>query len=76
MLTLWTNLSFDPFLMKFFYLIFFLAPLVTFSQIEDAAKRFDSVFYDIAVNISSNNPNRAMHLADSLLVNAQNESKK
>lgn len=37
-----------------------------FSQTEKEAKAFDSVFYHIAINVSSANPTQAMHLADSL----------
>lgn len=37
------------------------------SQNEVANKAFDSVFYHIAVNVSSSNPLKAMNMADSLL---------
>ena len=39
---------------------------VGISQDQNNLKAFDSVYYEIAVNISSNNPTKAMHLADSL----------
>ena len=36
------------------------------SQNEKANKAFDSIFYHIAVDVSSSNPSKAMHMADSL----------
>lgn len=49
----------------FFGFLFFLH-LAGFSQDQDNAKSFDSLFYEIAVNISSSDPSKAMHLSDSL----------
>lgn len=62
--------------MKPSFFVIFLLPFILFSQKEDSVKQFDSIFYDIAVNVSSANPEKAMHLADSLLSNAQNGKQK
>ena len=62
--------------MKFYFFIIILLPLAVYSQNEDAKKQFDSIFYDVAVNISAKNPIEAMHIADSLLVNSQNAKQK
>src|SRR5690606_6813433 len=47
-----------------------------FSQIEKEAKDFESVFYHIAVNVSSANPTQAMHLADSLYSYSVNDTQR
>lgn len=47
-----------------------------FSQTEKEAKAFDSIFYDTAVNVSSANPTKAMHLADSLYSYSVNDSQR
>jgi len=53
--------------MKFlFYFIFFFHCIV-FSQTRQH-KKFDSIYYDVAVNISSANPTKALYVADSLHV--------
>ncbi len=46
------------------------------SQNEDAARAFDSVFYNIAVHVSSANPPKAMHLADSLYTYSTTEKQR
>lgn len=62
--------------MKKWLLSLFLVPLVLFSQKETSSKVFDSIFYDIAINISSSNPIKALHLSDSLFINSKNEKQK
>ncbi len=47
-------------------LCIFLISTTLISQNENTSKAFDSVFYQISVNISSSNPPKAMLLADSL----------
>lgn len=59
---------------RFFFLC--LVPLVLFSQKETSSKAFDSIFYDIAINISSSNPIKALHLSDSLFINSKNVKQK
>ncbi|MEO8933364.1 MAG: hypothetical protein ABI295_03580, partial [Xanthomarina sp.] len=56
--------------------IFFLFPFLLFSQQEKVSKEFDSIFYHIAVNVSSANPSKAMHLADSLYIHSKTEKEK
>lgn len=61
--------------MKFAIILLFL-PIFGFSQDEQQSKSFDSIFYDIAVNVSSSNPSKAMHLADSLFLHSVNSGQK
>ena len=48
----------------FFFIIFI--HLTAISQTKNESKAFDSIYYEIAINISSSHPTKAMHLADSL----------
>src|SRR5690606_6915623 len=63
-------------IMKFVFFILFAFPVFIFSQDEKQAREFDSIFYDIAVNVTSSNPSKAMHLADSLFLHSRNEKQK
>ncbi|WP_458628688.1 helix-turn-helix domain-containing protein [Winogradskyella sp. PC D3.3] len=56
-----------------FFLLFF--PCILFSQTRQH-KKFDSIYYDVAVNISSANPTKALHVADSLYVYSINDKQK
>jgi AraC-like DNA-binding protein len=58
--------------MRFLFLL--LIPSVIFSQIDDQSKKFDSIFFNVAVNVSSANPSKALQLADSLALNAANKN--
>ena len=61
----------------FYSLLFF--PCTLFSQIQQSknkTKKFDSIYYDAAVNISSANPIKALHVADSLYVYSINDKQK
>jgi len=58
------------------FLLLFLIPFSVFSQIENQSKKFDSIFYQVAVNISSANPVKAIHLADSLSLYSANKQQK
>ncbi|WP_341222341.1 helix-turn-helix domain-containing protein [Polaribacter atrinae] len=58
------------------FLLLFLIPLAAFSQIDSQAKKFDSIYYQVAVNISSANPVKAIYLADSLSLYAANKQQK
>ncbi|WP_179317581.1 helix-turn-helix domain-containing protein [Winogradskyella undariae] len=61
-----------------FYFLLFL-PYLLFSQVsakKNQTKKFDSIFYDVAVNVSSANPMKAMHIADSLHVYSINDKQK
>ncbi|HLV38435.1 helix-turn-helix domain-containing protein [Xanthomarina sp.] len=62
--------------MKFVFFILFAFPVFIFSQDEKQAREFDSIFYDIAVNVTSSNPSKATHLADSLFLHSRNEKQK
>jgi len=57
------------------YIFYFLFPSIIFSQ-DIQSEKFDSIYYDIAVNISSSNPTKAMHLADSLGIYSTNNKQK
>ena len=59
-----------------FFLFLFLIPFFLFSQTEVQSKKFDSIFYQVAVNISSVNPTKALYLADSLSIYAANKQQK
>lgn len=48
----------------FFYLLF--TTLSLSAQTSDNLKAFDSIYYEIAVNVIASNPTKALHLADSL----------
>ncbi|MGJ8759610.1 MAG: helix-turn-helix domain-containing protein [Polaribacter sp.] len=54
----------------------FLLSTSVFSQTENQSKKFDSIYYHIAVNISSANPVKAIHLADSLSLYSVNKYQK
>ena len=45
-------------------------------QTENSKKAFDSIFYDVAVNVSSVNPTKALHIADSLQLYSKTEKQK
>ncbi len=63
--------------MKRFLLAFiFFINLTSFSQTEDSLKAFDSIYYEVAVNISASNPTKALHLADSLYNYSINDKQK
>ncbi len=55
---------------------FFAITFSAVSQSEDAARAFDSLFYHIAVHVSSANPPKAMHLADSLYTYSTTEKQR
>lgn len=57
---------------KFLLCILFSATLTAHSQ-SAAQKEFDSLYYEITVNISSSNPTLALHLADSLYLYASSD---
>ncbi|UMB53396.1 helix-turn-helix domain-containing protein [Lutibacter sp. A64] len=61
-----------------FFLLLLLIPYLVFSQTNTdiQSKKFDSIFYQVAVNISSANPTKALYLADSLSIYADNEQQK
>ncbi len=56
--------------------IFLLISFSSISQNEKLAKAFDSIFYQIAVNVSSADPSKAMHLADSLYTYSSNNKQR
>ncbi|WP_341222342.1 hypothetical protein [Polaribacter atrinae] len=60
----------------FFFTFLFILPFSTFSQIENQSQKFDSIYYHIAINVSSANPVKAIHLADSLSLYAANKQQK
>lgn len=62
--------------MKCVFCILLFFPVLLFSQDEKQAKEFDSIFYHIAVNVSSTDSSKAMHLADSLFLHSKNEKQK
>lgn len=52
---------------KILYVIIFLFFAgIAYCQNKQVSKAFDSIYYDVAVNISSDNPRRALQIADSL----------
>lgn len=55
---------------------FSLISFALFSQTDKEFKAFDSVFYHIAVHVSSANPPKAMHLADSLYTYSVNDKQR
>ena len=60
-------------------LLLFILILFSFSsssQNEEAFKAFDSVFYHVAINVSSANPGKAMHMADSLFTYSVNDKQR
>lgn len=62
---------------KFYlYILFSLITFLGYSQSEEDLKAFDSVFYDIAVNVTSSSPTRALHLADSLFTYSSNDKQR
>ncbi len=61
-------------ILLFFYLLLISSSVI--SQDENASKAFDSIFYHIAVNVSSANPPRAMHMADSLYTYSSNDKQR
>ncbi len=54
-----------------FFLVFNL-----YSQNDNNTKAFDSIYYHVAVNVASTNPTKALHIADSLHLNSNNDSQK
>lgn len=50
--------------------------LSVISQTEEESQKFESIYYEIAVNLSSSNPTKALHLADSLYNYSANENQK
>lgn len=68
------NLCYERGIFLFFYFLLFSSNIV--SQNDIAVKAFDSVFYHVAVNVSSSNPIKAMHLADSLYTYSANGKQK
>lgn len=56
--------------MRVSFISLLLFPILIFSQTESSTKAFDSIFYHVAVNVSSSNPSKAMHMADSLYTNS------
>ena len=62
---------------KFYlYILFSLITFLGYSQSEEDLKAFDSVFYDIAVSVTSSSPTRALHLADSLFTYSSNDKQR
>ena len=57
-------------------LILLLLPFQSFSQKDKDLKAFDSIFYHIAVNLSSSDHLKAMHLADSLFIYSINDNQR
>lgn len=55
---------------------FLLFPILIFSQNEKSSKDFDSTIYNISVNISFFDPDKAMHLADSLYAYSDTENER
>ena len=60
------------------FLLLLLIPFFVFSQTNtnSQSQKFDSIYYDIAVNVSSENPIKAKYLADSLLVYSSNNKQR
>ncbi|UMB59996.1 helix-turn-helix domain-containing protein [Lutibacter sp. A80] len=63
--------------MRFLLLLLFI-PYLVFSQTNTdiQSKKFDSIFYRIAVNISSSDPVKALYLADSLFLYSESNHNK
>ena len=57
-------------------ILFYLIPVALFSQTDKELKAFDSIFYHIAIHVSSANPPKAMHLADSLYTYSVNDKQR
>ena len=49
-----------------YVIIFLLITGIGYCQNQEVSKVFDSIYYEVAVNISSDNPRRALQIADSL----------
>lgn len=62
--------------MKYSLLYLSLLPSFIFSQNDKALKAFDSIFYHIAVHVSSTNPPKAIYLADSLYTYSVNDKQR
>lgn len=58
------------------FLLIFLIPFSIFSQTNHQTSKFDSIFYHVAVNVSSADPVKALYLADSLSLYAANKKQK
>ncbi|MCG1034832.1 AraC family transcriptional regulator [Polaribacter sargassicola] len=62
--------------MRLLFLLIFLISFTLFSQNENQSKRFDSIFFNVAINISSSDPVKAIYLADSLSLYSTNKRQK
>ena len=56
--------------------ILYIMPLTLLSQTEREIKVFDSILYEIAINISSKNPTKALYMADSMIIHSKYDNHK
>lgn len=58
------------------FIHFLLFPILIFFQNEKSSKDFDSTIYNISINVSFFDPDKAMHLADSLYAYSETENER
>ena len=61
---------------KILFSLIFLICFHSISQTDNSQKSFDSIYYEIAVNILASDPLKALHLADSLYVYSIDDSQR